>query len=145
MLKKLISLQRTVVRRGAKWIDVFQRPLKVDPLKYFIVKCAMSSPLGGNGQNIRCLHTCELRMKSEDRREMLASLPAKDEGTEGEKGVDIDTSFQSLEDLYPDENTPTRLFDGIPFRDVPICDIKASKNNTIITLSTAKGRFFWEY
>jgi small subunit ribosomal protein S11 len=41
--------------------------------------------------------------------------------------------------MYPDENTPTRLFNGIPFRDVPICNIKASKNNTIITVSNAKG------
>ncbi|XP_023723633.1 28S ribosomal protein S11, mitochondrial isoform X2 [Cryptotermes secundus] len=41
--------------------------------------------------------------------------------------------------MYPDENTPTRLFNGIPFRDVPICNIKASKNNTVITVSDAKG------
>jgi small subunit ribosomal protein S11 len=43
--------------------------------------------------------------------------------------------------MYPDENTPTRLFNGIPFRDVPICDIKASKNNTIISVSNAQGGF----
>lgn len=30
-------------------------------------------------------------MKAEDRKEMLASMPAKDEGTAGEKSVDIDT------------------------------------------------------
>jgi hypothetical protein len=43
--------------------------------------------------------------------------------------------------MYPDETTPTRLFNGIPFRDVPICDIKASKNNTIISVSNARGGF----
>jgi small subunit ribosomal protein S11 len=43
--------------------------------------------------------------------------------------------------MYPDETTPTRLFNGIPFRDVPICDIKASKNNTIISVSNAQGGF----
>lgn len=47
----------------------------------------------------------------------------------------------SREDMYPDENTPTRLFSGIPFRDVPICDVKASKNNTIISVSNAQGGF----
>lgn len=41
--------------------------------------------------------------------------------------------------MYPDENTPTRLFNGTPFREVPICDIKASKNNTIISVSDAQG------
>jgi small subunit ribosomal protein S11 len=44
--------------------------------------------------------------------------------------------------MYPDENTPTRLFNGIPFRDVPICDVKASKNNTIISVSNAQGGSF---
>lgn len=31
--------------------------------------------------------------KVEDRKEMLASLPAKDEGTAGEKSIDIDNLF----------------------------------------------------
>lgn len=44
--------------------------------------------------------------------------------------------------MYPDENTPTRLFNGTPFRDLPICDIKASKNNTIISVSNAQGGSF---
>jgi hypothetical protein len=43
--------------------------------------------------------------------------------------------------MYPDENTPARLFNGIPFRDIPICDVKASKNNTIISVSNAQGGF----
>lgn len=43
--------------------------------------------------------------------------------------------------MYPDENTPTRLFNGIPFRDIPICDVKASKNNTIISVSNTQGGF----
>lgn len=37
------------------------------------------------------LHTTSTLMKAEDRKEMLASMPAKDEGTAGEKSVDIDT------------------------------------------------------
>lgn len=37
------------------------------------------------------LHTSAILNKAEDRKEMLASMPAKDEGTVGEKSVDIDT------------------------------------------------------
>lgn len=37
------------------------------------------------------IHTSVILRKAEDRKEMLASLPAKDEGTAGEKSVDIDT------------------------------------------------------
>lgn len=39
---------------------------------------------------VRTLFTSVTRYKAEDRREMLASMPAKDEGTEGEKALDID-------------------------------------------------------
>ncbi|CAG2056811.1 unnamed protein product [Timema podura] len=45
----------------------------------------------------------------------------------------------SREDMFPDERTPTTLFDGIPFQDMPICNIRVSPNNTIFTLSDAKG------
>lgn len=42
-------------------------------------------------QQIVLLHTSSVVRKAEDRKEMLASMPAKDEGTAGEKSVDIDT------------------------------------------------------
>ena len=41
--------------------------------------------------------------------------------------------------LFPDENTPNRLFNGIRFADLPICNIKATPNNTIISLCNAQG------
>lgn len=40
---------------------------------------------------IFAVHTNAALRKAEDRKEMLASMPAKDEGTAGEKSVDIDT------------------------------------------------------
>jgi small subunit ribosomal protein S11 len=43
--------------------------------------------------------------------------------------------------LFPDEDTPNRIFDGIPFCQLPICDIKVSSNNTILSLSDYKGMF----
>lgn len=42
-------------------------------------------------QHLSKLHTGNCLQKAEDRKEMLASLPAKDEGTAGERSVDIDT------------------------------------------------------
>ncbi|GLV36193.1 mitochondrial ribosomal protein S11 [Carabus blaptoides fortunei] len=70
---------------------------------------------------------------------MLASLPAKDEGTEGEKAVDIDNLINSKEDLFPDETTPNRLFNGIPFKEIPVFNIRVSPNNTILSLTDQKG------
>lgn len=72
---------------------------------------------------------------------MIAALPKPDEGTEGEKIMDIDSSLISQQGgLFPDEDTPNRLFDGIRFADLPICNIKASPNNTIMTICTAQGK-----
>lgn len=39
-------------------------------------------------------HTTRTCLKAEDRKEMLASMPAKDEGTEGEKSISIDQLIQ---------------------------------------------------
>ncbi|TDG42631.1 hypothetical protein AWZ03_010959 [Drosophila navojoa] len=70
---------------------------------------------------------------------MLASLPAKDEGTAGEKSVDIDTLFNRRAKSFPDATTATMLFNGIPFNELPICNIRVSPNNTIISVTDYKG------
>ncbi|RZF46880.1 hypothetical protein LSTR_LSTR008261 [Laodelphax striatellus] len=77
------------------------------------------------------------RMKLEDRRKMLLSMPKKDEGTEGESSIFID-SIKSQDDMFPNEDTPNMLFNGIPFKEVPICNIRSSRNNTIMTLTDPK-------
>lgn len=48
-----------------------------------------------NGQNVvgRCLHVTQTSEKNRDRRSFLASVPPKDEGTEGEKFVYIDSAI----------------------------------------------------
>nr|CAG4644320.1 EOG090X0DZ9 [Lepidurus arcticus] len=79
------------------------------------------------------------RTKREDRKEMLASLPRADEGTEGEKHVDIDTIVHGQQDVFPDEHTPNKLINGVRFADIPICHIKATPNNTIIAMTSAAG------
>ncbi|XP_030243592.1 uncharacterized protein LOC115563962 [Drosophila navojoa] len=85
------------------------------------------------------IHTSVILRKAEDRKEMLASLPAKDEGTAGEKSVDIDTLFNRRAKSFPDATTATMLFNGIPFNELPICNIRVSPNNTIISVTDYKG------
>lgn len=36
-------------------------------------------------------------------------------------------------------NTPNRLFNGVAFKDLPVCNIRVSPNNTIISVCDAKG------
>ncbi|XP_039277954.1 28S ribosomal protein S11, mitochondrial [Nilaparvata lugens] len=40
--------------------------------------------------------------------------------------------------MFPNEDTPNTLFNGIPFKEVPICNIRSSRNNTIMTLTDPK-------
>ncbi|XP_001602758.1 28S ribosomal protein S11, mitochondrial [Nasonia vitripennis] len=87
----------------------------------------------------RSLHlTSNVAKERRDLRTYRMSMPGKDEGTAGEKSVDID-GLGVQEDLFPDENTPNRLFDGIPYKELPIFNIKVTPNNTIITLTDFKG------
>ncbi|XP_046650724.1 30S ribosomal protein S11, chloroplastic-like isoform X1 [Daphnia pulicaria] len=87
----------------------------------------------------RHFQTCATRLKKGDlsRAQMVASMPKLDEGTQGEKLFDVPYDEQTNQ--FPDEGTPNRLFDGIRFADLPICDINATPNNTIMTLSNSAG------
>ncbi|CAL8083297.1 unnamed protein product [Orchesella dallaii] len=91
----------------------------------------------------QCMPSCyrldSRRWKSEDRRVLIQSTPVKDMGTQGEKQLDVDLVNVSKENVYPDADTPNLLFDGVRFADLPICHIKASKNNTIMLITNAVG------
>jgi small subunit ribosomal protein S11 len=60
-------------------------------------------------------------------------------GTQGEKSLDIDLISRNKADMFPDENTPNLLFDGVRFAELPVCHIKATKNNTHVHVVTVKG------
>ncbi|CAO1428755.1 unnamed protein product [Diamesa tonsa] len=84
-------------------------------------------------------HSTNVNLKAEDRKEMLASLPKKDEGADGEKSIDMDSMINKKANIFPDETTATTLFYGIPFNEIPIVNIKVSPNNTIISVTDTKG------
>ncbi|GAB0093799.1 Ribosomal protein S11 [Sergentomyia squamirostris] len=94
-----------------------------------------------NGGAFCQYHTSSVLSKAEDRRMMMASLPARDEGTAGEKVVDIDSLIKqsSRSKMFPDGDTANQLFNGTPYKELPICNIRVSKNNTIITITDHKG------
>ncbi|XP_014207246.1 28S ribosomal protein S11, mitochondrial [Copidosoma floridanum] len=74
-----------------------------------------------------------------DLRTFRMNMPGKDEGTLGEKIIDIE-KLSEQEGLFPDVNTPNRLFNGIPFKELPVVNIKVTRNNTIMTLTDFKGK-----
>ncbi|KAL4122509.1 hypothetical protein QTP88_014828 [Uroleucon formosanum] len=102
--------------------------------------CRRTTTVPG-GENVvnRLIHVTVPLEKNRDRRSFLASVPRKDEGTEGEKFVFIDSAITKKEEMFPDINTPNMLFGGVKFSDVPICHIKSSRNNTILHVTKANG------
>jgi len=90
-------------------------------------------------RNRRHFHHSTTRLKEMDRREMIASAPRVDEGTMGEKLSSIDNLIAEKPALFPDPELSNRLYGGVRFADLPIINIKASPNNTIISLTNAAG------
>lgn len=106
-------------------------------VSYFALGARAASASGARSLARTLCTTCLLR-KAEDRKAMMASLPKKDEGTLGERLVDIDPSHTTWS-MFPDEDTPNLVFDGVRFQDLPICHIKCSLNNTLMTLTDSSG------
>jgi small subunit ribosomal protein S11 len=42
--------------------------------------------------------------------------------------------------LFPDADTPNRLFNGVPYKQLHIVNIKSTPNNTIMTITNANGK-----
>ncbi|KAL1494663.1 hypothetical protein ABEB36_010229 [Hypothenemus hampei] len=75
-----------------------------------------------------------------DRKIMLKSLPTVDEGTIGENTVAVDLLSQDKHQIFPTCDSLTKLFNGVPFNQIPIINIRVSHNNTIINFTDAKGQ-----
>ncbi|XP_012225676.1 small ribosomal subunit protein uS11 [Linepithema humile] len=60
---------------------------------------------------------------------------------EGEDTSMFDASnAHQQQNLFPDANTPNRLFNGVPFKELYIVNIKSTPNNTIMSLSEHDGK-----
>lgn len=89
---------------------------------------------------IRSIWTASRLMKPDDKRAMIKSMPKKDEGAQGEKSVEIDTTGYGKICEFPDLETDRRLFDNIAFEELPIIHIRATRNNTLFQLTEHAGR-----
>ncbi|XP_063394751.1 small ribosomal subunit protein uS11m [Cydia fagiglandana] len=66
-------------------------------------------------------------------------IPATDEGVQGEKIVDLDAVLKQKQNLFPTLESDDQLFDGTPYKQLPICNIRVSHNNTIVTMTDHLG------
>ncbi|XP_047542175.1 28S ribosomal protein S11, mitochondrial [Vanessa atalanta] len=66
-------------------------------------------------------------------------IPADDEGVQGEKIIDLDSVLKAKQELFPTAESDNLLFDGTPYKDLSVCNIRVSHNNTIFTMTDAAG------
>ncbi|XP_026758751.1 28S ribosomal protein S11, mitochondrial [Galleria mellonella] len=66
-------------------------------------------------------------------------IPQDDEGVQGEKIIDLDSVLKSKQSLFPTLESDNLLFDGMPYNQLPICNIRVTHNNTIFTMTDAAG------
>uniref|UniRef100_A0A171BAS5 28s ribosomal protein mitochondrial n=1 Tax=Triatoma infestans TaxID=30076 RepID=A0A171BAS5_TRIIF len=86
---------------------------KLSPLKHVFQVCEQ---LYNVSQRTRFIHTSFIYQKQDERRKTRQFIIAKKNlDAEGESAVNIDALIQNREDMFPTENTPNMLFNGIPF------------------------------
>ncbi|KOC66974.1 30S ribosomal protein S11, chloroplastic [Habropoda laboriosa] len=66
-----------------------------------------------------------------------ASAKGKSAAMDGEGTVDVSGAMETVA-LFPDSKTPYKLFDGIPYNQLHIINIKSTHNNTIMSFTDAK-------
>ncbi|XP_072947404.1 small ribosomal subunit protein uS11 [Epargyreus clarus] len=66
-------------------------------------------------------------------------IPADDEGVQGEKIVDLDAVLKVKQNIFPTAESDLQMYDGMLYKDLPVCNIRVSHNNTIFTMTDAVG------
>ncbi|CAG4950484.1 unnamed protein product [Parnassius apollo] len=85
---------------------------------------------------LRCIHSTapQATEKFDHKR-----IPADDEGVQGEKIVDLDSVLKLKQNIFPTLESDNLLFGGVPYKDLPICNIRVTHNNTIFTVTDSAG------
>ena len=90
-----------------------------------------SPTLNRTGQKQDEIHRKKIQnvLSAEERHEDVVSLDAL-KAVESEEEIITEEMAKEIFSLYPDETTSDKLFNGIPFKDLPCVQILLHKNNT---------------
>ncbi|KAK3920679.1 28S ribosomal protein S11, mitochondrial [Frankliniella fusca] len=85
------------------------------------------------------LHTSSVRQLGRHDRGGEGRYKPKEMTAGGENSSILEIRTSRIDDRFPDLQLPTRVFNGIMFKDLPIVNVKASMNNTIMTVTDVAG------
>ncbi|KAG5328609.1 RR11 protein, partial [Acromyrmex charruanus] len=88
-------------------------------------------------RNIYTTHLCSKEIRSKNTKVKVGSLKYE-KLVEGETMPE--TTNINQEHLFPDADTPNRLFNGVSYKELHIVNIKSTPNNTIMTLTNFSGK-----
>ncbi|EFN79273.1 30S ribosomal protein S11, chloroplastic [Harpegnathos saltator] len=89
-------------------------------------------------RNICTTSLCNKKIRS-DSGKLRVGKDSKYELIEGETTPEL-LNINQKESLFPDADTPNRLFNGILYKELHIINIKSTPNNTIMTLTDCTGK-----
>ncbi|XP_012055682.1 PREDICTED: 30S ribosomal protein S11, chloroplastic [Atta cephalotes] len=88
-------------------------------------------------RNIYTTHLCSKEIRSKNEKIVVGN--SKYGLIEGETMPET-ININQQEHLFPDTDTPNRLFNGVPYKELHIINIKSTPNNTIMTLTNFNGK-----
>ncbi|XP_033340104.2 mitochondrial ribosomal protein S11 [Megalopta genalis] len=87
----------------------------------------------------RCIHLTLVDLKKVRVDNVKVNIKNVNKQITFEGGVTASIIEFSGDLRFPDHTTPNKLFDGVMFKDLPIINVKATANNTILTLTDSQG------
>ncbi|XP_075992060.1 mitochondrial ribosomal protein S11 [Anticarsia gemmatalis] len=66
-------------------------------------------------------------------------IPLEDEGVQGEKLIDLDAVLKTKHNLFPTLESDNLLVGGTLYKDLPICNVRVTSNNTVFSVTDATG------
>lgn len=88
-------------------------------------------------RNIYATQLCSKEIRSSNEKVRIES---KKYGLVDGEVMPETTNVSQQEHLFPDADTPNRLFSGVPYKELHIVNIKSTPNNTIMTFTNSNGK-----
>ncbi|RLU26155.1 hypothetical protein DMN91_002321 [Ooceraea biroi] len=96
------------------------------------------SRLDITSRNVCTSSRCDKEVRTKFEKMRVGRTSKYDEMLEGETSLTATSTKQT--NLFPDADTPNRLFNGVPYTQLHIVNIKSTPNNTIMTVTDSGGR-----
>ncbi|CAG9132431.1 hypothetical protein JYU34_003881 [Plutella xylostella] len=90
-------------------------------------------------RNVLRLFQTSAPQSIEDKKWNYKKIPKDDDGVAGEKIVDLDSMIKQKQNLFPTLESDDMLFDGTPYKQLAVANVRVTHNNTIVSITDSAG------